>query len=268
MNDFSKWTLQPEDIDDEDKSPSVDDTEQDETEDVEDEGEDSTDEEDEESGDSPDFAKDLATQRQMIDDLRRSVGRAQSLADQWRQGHDEVREELRAQQESVANILAAIVDGIDDTAIDPALKQKVRTAQQEIAEAARTARTKAELMEELGINPRQREVVQQQLEAQAVANALTADLEDEMSVFGVDPDEFDWEGVKAQLLSGGVEAAKRFARTKIREAVMEQQAAQRRTARKTAAGPTPKGAAGVPPKNDLSEGDFAARKKALDALLA
>ena len=267
MNDFSKWTLQPEDIDDEDPSPSVDDAEQDETEDADAEGEDSTDEEEEETAEVPDYARDLASQRQMIDDLRRSVGRAQSLADQWRQGHDEVREELRAQQESVANILAAIVDGIDDSAIDPALKQKVRTAQQEIAETARAARTKAELMEELGINPQQQARVQQQMEAQAVANALTADLEDEMTVFGLDPDEFDWNGVKAQLLAGGVDAAKRYARTKIREAVMEQQAAQRRTARKTAAGTTPKGAAGTPPKNDLSEGDFASRKRALDALL-
>ena len=268
MNDFSKWTLVPEDIDDEDPSPSVDDTEQDETEDADAAADDSDGEEEEEPEEVPDFARDLASQRQMIDDLRRSVGRAQSLADQWRQGHDEVREELRAQQEATANILAAIVDGIDDSAIDPTLKQKVRKAQADIAEAARAARTKAELMEELGINPQQQARVQQQMEAQAVANALTADLEDEMTTFGLDPDEFDWEGVKTQLLAGGVDAAKRFARGKIREAVMEQQAAARRTARKTAAGATPKGAAGVPTKNDLSEGDFAARKAALDKLLA
>lgn len=267
MVNFTDWALTSE-LDDEDPAaPLTDDEDPEEDEDEEDEDSEDEEEDDDES-EVPQYLNDIAAQKAMIEDLRRSVGRAQSLTEQYRRGHEEVRAELTQQNETVASLLAAIVNGIDDSVIDPTLKAKVRQAQTDIAAESAKERTKAELLKELGYNPDAARAAQEMAQAQAVANDMAADLEDEITSMGLDPDEFDWEGVKAQFIEGGVQQARRWARTQIRTALTEAQTAQRRGARKSAAGPTPKSAAGTSNKNPLQSGSFAERKAALDKLLA
>lgn len=269
---MTNWTLLPdEDIEDEDPEAPEDDESEDEAEGSEDdagEDEDSDDESEDEDPSFEEFTRDFAATKELVDDLRRSVGRAQALMEQYRQGNEEVRAEQKAQNANMATLLGAIVNGIDDSVIDPDLKRKIREAQDEIAEAEREERTTARVREELGIDPRQIQAQREVALLQQTANELSADLEDEMETLGLDPDEMDWQGVKAALLSGGVVAAKRFARTKIRAALEERNVGARVTTRKRAAGPTPKGGAAEPPKNELAANDFATKKAALDKLLS
>lgn len=265
MND---WTLLPNDeIDDEDPAAPEDDEDESSEEPDGDEDSDAEDEDSEEDDEeeSP-FAKDLAAQRELITDLRRSVGRSQSLVERYQKTNDELRTELRKQNESTAQILGAIVNGIDDSVIDPNLKRRVAEAQRQIQADADRESMKNEIRREIGYDPANAEAEQERAALQTQANELAADLEDQMGAMGIDPDEFDWNGLKEQFLNTDPRTARRWAMGKIREAVVAAQTATRRDTRRSTT-KTPRGGETTKNENPLSGNDFAKKKAALDALL-
>lgn len=223
------------------------------------------------------YVEDMAGLQRMIGELKTSVGRAQSLARQMSNANDntEVMTQLRQQNLAVADLFATLVDGIDESALDPSLRVRVKEARGEILEAERKAEMMDEIRKELGITPgtmREQEALSEQ---QDKANALAEDIEDQIVAAGLDPDDatlFPWpEWVrlfKAAEASGndGARTVRRAAIKAIADAQNTDQADDRRESRRAAAGKTPRGSTPAVTKDPLTTGDLDARIKALRAL--
>ena len=84
-------------------------------------------------------------------DLRRSVGRIQSLEQKLQQestNRDSVVEEINKQFGGVHELLSTVVENIDETALDAATKARVRQAYESSRNAAQTASLRKEASQE------------------------------------------------------------------------------------------------------------------------
>ena len=217
------------------------------------------------------YVEDMAGLQRVIGELKTSVGRAQSLARQVSEASNstEVMSQLRSQNLAVADLFATLVDGIDASAIDPALRARVKEARDEIMEAERRAKMMDELREELGITPeaaRNRDAMSEQQEQ---ANALAEEIEDAILVAGLDPDDstlFPWAQWVDLFKAEGPRAVRRAALKAINDAQNVDKAGDRRETRRAAAGRSPRGTTPTTEKDPLTSGDFDSRYKALQAL--
>jgi len=189
-------------------------------------------------------------------ELRRSVGRVQSLASQFNNGkvQDNTDTELREQFAKTSEQLDLLVNGLEDV-IDPDTRARILLARQQARDAAERTSLKKELMEELAPPP----VVTP--DARAVADRYESELLAEIKGYGLDPDDeaFDWKQAGQLYSSGDIAGMQRYIREQIRTSLTAAAPDGRRQARKDAGtpAPTPKGAGG---KTDfervLEDGDI------------
>jgi hypothetical protein len=144
-------------------------------------------------------------------DLRRTVGRIQSLETklaevQQASARDDIIEQVNQQFGSVNQMLATVVEGIDETALDPATKQRVREAAAASQRAAERAALKKEITAELQPQTPNAPVTEQtpggipKAELARYENAAVTAL----AKAGLDPDkDFDWAQASNILASGG-----------------------------------------------------------------
>lgn len=250
--DDDKETPDPkdEDADDQSDSKATDDNEED-----DDDGDD----------DAPLSRAEARALKQTVRELSSAVGRVQSLTRQQARGNDDedVRNELRKQNADMLRLLATVVGGIDENAIDPALRQRVGQAMSELEAAEQRKADLDALRKELGLTPQSTAARQQMADMQETANELAADIEDEIVAAGMDPDDstlFPWqewtakfkeEALKTGDIAGAARTVRRLALTAVRKASEADASSTRREARRKASGQTPKGAAARGAKSDL-----------------
>lgn len=204
-------------------------------------------------------------------ELRTLVGRATANARQVVSATNaEAMSRLRENNLATAQLFTTLVESIDESAMDPAMRSKVIKARDEIMAAEQRAQMLDELRRELGVNP-QAEEERDELDAmQEKANELAQFLEDTIVDAGLDPndeEQFPWKQWAAIYRTQGERAARSAAMKAIRAAQSADQAGSRREARRSSAGRGPKGGAASAPKNPLRDGSLDDRKKALDELL-
>lgn len=202
-----------------------------------------------------------ADQRSTIEDLRRTVGRAQSIAARLDDDktNDELRDELRALSQRTADTIAAVVDGLDPTMVDSKLRAAVAATQAEAASAAERAKLIAELREEGIINkPNAEPEVDETREA---ANELGREMVTLIKGVGLDykDEAFDWDSLRVTLAAEGPTAVRTAVMKTIREQIAADASDTRREGRRTKTSPAP---AAAPPKtgvNELDEGTLEER---------
>jgi uncharacterized coiled-coil protein SlyX len=265
------WTLQP-DIDPDEKPPEKEDSED--TNDAEDgDGDaDDSDKDEDDNGNDKDSDSDddeptaddrLAAleslseeQKATIADLRRTVGRAQSIAGRLDadKTNEELREELRNVNRRAADSMAAIVGGLDESLVDPKLREQVAATQREVERAEERADLIKSLKEEGLI---QEPVEKTELEeAQEAANALGVELANQIKSFGLDPEDeaFDWKAMRDMLIAEGTAAVRSKVTATIREQITAGATEQRRETRRSTASKTPKGANAAGDEDELRTG--------------
>lgn len=173
-------------------------------------------------------------QNKELDDLRRSVGRVQSLVDKFDKASAEQAESLRQQVQDqfggVSNVLNELVANMDETVLSPEVKQRVLTAQAQAQQAAqeqeRKRETEAMIQEAVkGLRPEQQQMTQ--------VSAIEASIVEEIESYGLDPDDFDWrEAADVYRQNSSEKELRSYFRDKIKSAVQEQGTATRRQRRK------------------------------------
>ena len=176
----------------------------------------------------------LKQDKKVIEDLRRSVGRVQSLADKFSAAsNDTQRADIQRQiNEKFATLdgqIGEIVGALDETSIDPATRQRIIEAQRASREAARVQQAVDEAIAKRTPAP----VPQQDF------SPLETELVSTIEAAGLDPDDdrFNWQEMSRLLAA---DRSGRMVRAhvlgKILEAKTEEDAATRRTTAKTQAG--------------------------------
>lgn len=206
-----------------------------------------------------------ADQKEVIADLRRTVGRAQSIASRVDadKTNEELREELRALSTKTASSIAAVVEGLDDTLVDPKLREAVAATQREAERAAERADLIASLKKEgLIQEPEQKTELE---EAQTQANALGVELANQIASFGLDAKDeaFDWQAMRDLLVKDGPAAVREKVTATIREQITAGATEDRREVRRQTSTPTPKGAGAGDGDGPLRTGDLDADMKRL-----
>lgn len=211
-----------------------------------------TDEGDSQEGESSDTVDELAELRAEVarlrqsavdvEDLKRSVGRLQSLATRMDSGRGDVtalREQYDSQLEGVTELIGQLTESLDESVLtDPSVRNRILQAREVARRAAEREKLKKELKEEVAP---QRETPQTGELNQAYADALSVSLEEEIRDAGLDPDSehFDWNRANTLLVSDGGAAVRKYIRSQIRTALTEEAASTRRDRRKQAAGKAP-----------------------------
>lgn len=181
----------------------------------------------------------------VVEDLKRTVGRIQSLATKFEAAssnaqRDDIQKQINERFSVVEDQLATLASGIDETAIDPATRQRILQAQEQ---ARRAAEVQAEVEKALKARA-------PQPSPQPQVPNLETELVGMIEAAGLDPDGgmFDWGAMSAMWredLSGNT--IRQHVLNKIIEAKTEEQAASRRsTAKKQAGAGAPKQAAVTP----------------------
>ena len=205
-----------------------------------------------------------------IEELKKAVGRAQSLIDRGdRVSKTEMEATLNQRYGDIHELLASIVAQADPTVFPDTLKEKM---------AAAAAEAKSKSDREAVV----REVVSTLLPNMGAAEP-TAPVDDgaavrvetaikaELAASGLELDDLDWATADKVWLAGGEGAVLQFARNAIASTVAERDSATRRTARKPG---TPENTQAAPggAKNNADilldpKASFADRKAVFDALL-
>jgi hypothetical protein len=176
-----------------------------------------------------------------LSDLRRSVGRVQSLASQFNTGKatDTTGDELREKFQETSEQLDMLVTGLDGV-IDPETRDKLITARQQARAVAERTSLRNEIIAELtpapAAQPNQADAVTQ------LANAYEKQLIGEIEAFDLDPNDtevFDWSKAGSYFQAGDYDGMTKYIRGQIREAITADTPAARRQARKGAANPAP-----------------------------
>lgn len=207
------------------------------------------------------------TQQRLIQKLTGTVGRLQSTMDKQDAAPPKNAETVKQMQEQyseVSELLGAIVDGMDETTLSPAVKQRV-------TEARDTARRRAEndeLFDRVvkAVRPEKDETPEIADATQTALREFQGRMESLITKAGMDPDDevFDWSGAASQALrDGGVPGGEEYFLTQIAAGLREQASATRRGARKDSAGKgSPKGGSRGD-KNPLTEGTLDERVEEL-----
>ncbi len=217
------------------------------------------------------YDADMTAMRTMIQDLKSVVGRAQSLARQvGRDPSADVEAKLREQNLVVAELIGHIVEGIDESAIDPKLKARVLEARREIMAAEERARMMEELKSELGITPEVQREREELEDLQARANDLAETIEDQIVAAGLDPNDetlFPWKEWAQMFKEGRDERPVRRAALKaINDAMNADRSGDRRESRRGVGARVPSNKTPAAKKDPLLNGSLAERIAYLDRL--
>lgn len=206
-----------------------------------------------------------------IEDLKRSVGRMQSLATKWETSSADERGQIAKQIEDRFSALdqqvESIVAGLDETALDPATRNRILSVRDQI-------RRDSELRQLVDQEVEKR--VPRQTQNQQEPSPLEMELIRTITAAGLDPDSqmFDWKGEMSRLVvadpSG--QSLRKHVLDKILESRADDDAATRRTAAKAKAPGSPKPNTVVADpslriKQSLDSNDFAAAYREQQALL-
>lgn len=202
----------------------------------------------------------VATLKQEYDaqiaDLRRSVGRVQSLASKFEkdQENDKTADELREQFKDTSEQLDLLVNGLDETMIDPDTRGRLVEARLRARAVAERDSLRKELLDELRPAP------QQQPDMAQLAVLYERQLIGEIESYGMDPTDevFDWKQAGALFQRGDYEGMQRYVRTQIREGLTATDSESRRQAKKESgnATPRPQGAGKSRFEKILEDGDI------------
>lgn len=195
-----------------------------------------------------------------LGELRRSVGRAQSVAD--KAANQEPNAALQANLAETNNILADLVNGMDSDLIPDELRTKVMTAQAKIAEESLRDRITQEVMDQ---------VKPAATSDQDAINVLATELTNRYERFGLNTSEIDWD-VLNKALPNGIEAVHAVADQMISNMLIANKTDDERQSRKDDSGKSPNEAASggsgdsnIDIISDASN-DLDKRRKALMAL--
>lgn len=171
---------------------------------------------------------------QQIDDLKRSVGRVQSVAAKaGTVSRDDLAKELNKGFGSVNELLLAIVEQADPTVFPDALKAQMKQA----ADVARRQTERDSLKEEI-----LKELPQPQEPVEAASNVMAEQrVNAELASAGLAGADLDWTAADKEWLAGGVDALLANVRAQIAAIKDDEDVAPKRQARKTAATRTPSG---------------------------
>ena len=177
----------------------------------------------------------------MATDLRRTVGRLQSIVDRNPEPDAAVREQITQSQQ----MLDLLIDGLDDTAVDPNVRERIRStrdvARKAAERAAIVAETEAAVLKR--VKPQaddDGDDLSEKDKLLAMGRAFEDDVVEEIKSYDLDPADFDWKEATDILVKDGVPATRKWFRAKIKEALAEADTEERRQARKTLAKPSPK----------------------------
>ena len=168
-----------------------------------------------------------------LGELRRSVGRAQSVAD--KAANQEPNAALQANLAETNGILADLVNGMDSDLIPAELRTKVMTAQAKIAEEALRDRITQEVMDQ---------VQPAATSDQDAINVLATELTSRYERFGLNTSEINWDELN-KVLPNGVEAGRAAADQMIADTLIANKTDDERQGRKDDSGKSPNEAAGT-----------------------
>ena len=205
-------------------------------------------------------------QQRNLQKLTGTVGRLQSIMD--KQAADppknaEVVERMQEQYGEVSELLGLLVDGMDETTLSPAIRQRVTDAR----DTARRRAENDELFDRVvkAVRPERADPPETEA-AQSALREFQGRMESLITKAGMDPDDevFDWSGAASQALrDGGVAGGEEYFLTQIAAGLKEQTSTERRGKRKGNAGKgSPKGGSRGA-KNPLTEGTLDERVEEL-----
>ena len=169
-----------------------------------------------------------------IEDLKRTVGRIQSLTAKFESAPAAQRAEIQQQIDdrfsTVSDQIETLLSGLDETAIDPATRQKILAAREATRRAAEVQKLVDDEITKRTPKPAPTQTTSP-VEEQIVALIEAADLDPDAPIF-------DWKGEMTQLVlkdpSG--KSLRSYVLNKIVEAKAEEESASRRTTAKRQAG--------------------------------
>lgn len=202
----------------------------------------------------------LANQRtvnsQQIEELKKAVGRAQSLIDRSdRVSKDDLNAALDERYGSIYAILESIVKDADPTVFPDALRERIEAT----ANEARSRNERKALVKEVmdSILPALAPAVPEPQIGQDASRVEQAILS-ELTAAGLDADDLDWKAADAVWLAQGEGGVLANARSQIAALVAEREAASRRESRK----PTTPEQVKTTPGGGKTVGDVLLDKKA------
>lgn len=175
--------------------------------------------------------------KKQIEDLKRSVGRVQSLVDRSdRVTKGDLQSTLNKEFGSVQELLAAIVNSADPTVFPDTLKQQIAKAAEESKRRADRDSLRAEVLADLlpAVQPVQEDSDNLRVESQIMS---------ELTAAGFEQDDLDWAEADKAWRANGEGGVMKFARDQIATLVADRDAATRRQSRKEVTpSPAPAGA--------------------------
>lgn len=176
--------------------------------------------------------------------LKREVGRIQSLAAKFDKAPTTANDEaLREQVGQLGALMNEALLAIDDTALDPAVKQRISAVQQESKRKAETGDLTTQLQRMLtGMLDERLGATQEALPQNQEALDLEQEMLDEIADSELSAADFEDTWGEAKVIYGteGARGVRRLFRQKIAQALREDGSATRRQSRKAGAAKTPK----------------------------
>lgn len=211
----------------------------------------------------------LASQKSVnetqIADLRRSIGRVQSIAEKFaKDGTDSttaVQSAITQEFGDVRDLLDAIVNSADETVFDTSLKAKIADARALAAQKANIDSLRSDLDAKFEDLKSASQVPDE--ETRTAAQALEASVVSEITDYGLDHKDFDWSEAATQFSSGGEPAVRKYFREQITEKLAEDNADARRQTKKESTEDSP-----APSGPTMTDDDFLASDADLDAKVA
>ena len=210
-----------------------------------------------------DFDKAQGDNLKLFNDLKSSIGRFQSLQARLEEGRGDstkLREQVNEQVSVVDQTLERLLDGIDESALDPKVRQDITKIRSEYRAKADRASLEAELLEKM--RKESAPVVPQRPQVPAVEVEINALIE----AADMNPDDFDWSEAATVWQKDGDGALRKYFLGKITEKRTEAEAAERRQTRRTNATRSPNPSSTPDANARLREGNLDDRLKALREL--
>lgn len=193
------------------------------------------------------LASERSLNKKQIDDLKRTVGRAQSLIDRSdRVTKADLETSLNKEFGSVQELLAAIVAQADPTVFPDALRVQVAKAAEEAAKRTERDSLRAEVLAELL-------PVVQQSSAEDANLRVQRQIETELTAAGFETDDLDWAEADKAWRQDGEGGVMKYARDSIAGLVSSRDADTSRQERKAAVTKTPAPAGATAAQAELAK---------------
>ena len=181
--------------------------------------------------------------KETVTDLRRSVGRLQAelkkLSELEQLTDADVDSKVKTELGSTQELLADVVNSMDDTVIDPSLRAKINKT----IEDAKRAADRDSLTRD--VETKVKAIIKESLPADQnpARSSLETAIVEEIQGYGLDDTTFDWSAASDILNSDGEAALRKYFRDQIVDRLDEDRADKRRQARKedSTTSPDPKG---------------------------